>query len=176
MKRITKIMQAGTIPVPGNTMFGNIFNISGALGATENMIEKTYSVPLVSAEELSTMLQKQKSIVLFDTRTPEEYEKSHIAGGLLLPPQTPTDDFIKKYEALIREKTVVFYCSVGQRSSEFLNRVQKACRQAGAKECYNLRGGIFGWYNQGHPVVNADGETDDIHGYNALWGMMIKKR
>ena len=157
-------------------MFGNIFNASGALDATESMIEKTYPVPLVSAEELSAMLQKKKNIVLFDTRTSEEYEKSHIAGGMLLPPQTSTDNFIKKYGEQIREKTVVFYCSVGQRSSEFLNRVQKACREAGAEECYNLRGGIFGWYNRGHPVVNADGETDDIHGYNALWGMMIKNR
>ena len=157
-------------------MFGNIFNRSGALDITESMIEKSHPVPLVSAEELLAMLQKEQNIVLFDTRTPEEYEKSHISGALLLPPQTPTDDFIKEHGALIREKTAVFYCSVGQRSSDFLNRVYKACKATGAKECYNLRGGIFHWYNEGHPVVNGIGETDDIHGYNPLWGMLIEKR
>ena len=157
-------------------MSDNILNRSGALDATESMIEKNYPVPLVSAKELSAMLQKRENIVLFDTRTQEEYEKSHISGALLLPPQTPADDFIREHGEMMRERTAVFYCSVGQRSSDFLNRVYKACKAAGAKECYNLRGGIFRWYNEGHPVVNGTGETDDIHGYNPLWGMMIEKR
>lgn len=157
-------------------MSGNILTKSGALDATESMIEKSYPVPLVSAEELLKMLQKEQNILFFDTRTPEEYEKSHIAGAVLVPPQTPVDDFIREHGKLIREKTAVFYCSVGQRSSDFLNRVYKACKTAGAKECYNLRGGIFRWYNEGLPVVNGNGETDDIHGYNPLWGMMIEKR
>lgn len=157
-------------------MSDNILNRSGALDATESMIEKNYPVPLVSAKELSAMLQKRENIVLFDTRTQEEYEKSHISGALLLLPQTPADDFIREHGEMMRERTAVFYCSVGQRSSDFLNRVYKACKAAGAKECYNLRGGIFRWYNEGHPVVNGTGETDDIHGYNPLWGMMIEKR
>ncbi|MCG8343127.1 MAG: rhodanese-like domain-containing protein [Chlorobiales bacterium] len=157
-------------------MSDNILNRSGALDATESMIEKNYPVPLVSAKELSAMLQKRENIVLFDTRTQEEYEKSHISGALLLPPQTPADDFIREHGEMMRKRTAVFYCSVGQRSSDFLNRVYKACKAAGAKECYNLRGGIFRWYNEGHPVVNGTGETDDIHGYNPLWGMMIEKR
>ena len=93
-----------------------------------------------------------------------------------MTPQTATDDFIRENGEMIRGKTAVFYCSVGQRSSDFLNRVYKACKTAGAKECHNLRGGIFRWYNEGRPVVNGNGETDDIHGYNPLWGMMIEKR
>ena len=157
-------------------MSGNFLTRSGALDATESTIEKNYPVPLVSAKELSTMLQKEESTALFDTRTQEEYEKSHISGAVLVPPQTPTDDFIREHGEMIRGKTAVFYCSVGQRSSDFLHRAYKACKAAGAKECHNLRGGIFRWYNEGYRVVNGNGETDDIHGYNPLWGMMIKKR
>lgn len=157
-------------------MFSKSFSQSKALDATESRIEKSYSVPLVSVEELSEMLERKNNVVLFDTRTKEEYEKSHIEGALLLPPQTPTGDFTKEHGALIQGKTVVFYCSVGQRSSKFLNRVQKACRDARAEACYNLKGGIFRWYNEGHPVINEGGKTDDIHGYNPLWGMLIEKR
>ncbi|UZJ41816.1 rhodanese-like domain-containing protein [Prosthecochloris sp. SCSIO W1101] len=157
-------------------MLGNIINMQGALDATESMIEKSYPVPLISADELSKRLKKKENILLFDTRTSGEYAKSHIDGAVLLPPETPADDFIREHGGLIREKTVVFYCSVGQRSSNYLQRVYKTCKAEGAKECYNLRGGIFRWYNQGHPVVNENGETDDIHGYNPLWGMMIEKR
>lgn len=157
-------------------MFDSILNRFGALDATESMIEKNYPVPLVSSRELSAMLQTGKEIALFDTRTHEEYQKSHLPEAVLVTPQTTTDDFIREYGDSIRGKTVVFYCSVGQRSSDFLNRVYKACKTAGAKECYNLRGGIFRWYNDGHPVVNENGETDDIHGYNPLWSMMIEKR
>lgn len=157
-------------------MFGNIIDKQGALDVTESMIEKSYPVPLLSADELARRLKNKEKIILFDTRTAEEYAKSHIDGAVQLPPETPSSDFIREYGALIREKTVLFYCSVGQRSSNYLNRVYRACKAEGAQECYNLRGGIFRWYNQGHPVVNENGETDDIHGYNPLWGMMIEKR
>jgi len=157
-------------------MLGNLLSPSGALGATENMIEKKIPVPVISARELVVMLDAKESVILFDTRTGEEYEKSHIEGAVHVEPNTPTKAFIERYADTIRNKKLVFYCSVGQRSSEFLNRVQQECLDAGAIACYNLRGGIFRWYNEGHPVVDSRGATDNIHGYNPLWGMMVEKR
>ena len=149
---------------------------SGALDVMENLIDRSFKLPVVTAGELSEMLEKGEQPVLFDTRTKEEYDKSHIENALRVDPHTSSEDFLSRHTQQIRGKTVVFYCSVGQRSSDFLNRVHQACKDAGAIDCYNLRGGIFRWYNEGYPVVNDKGETDDIHRYNSLWGMMIEKR
>jgi 3-mercaptopyruvate sulfurtransferase SseA len=64
------------------------------------------------------------------------------------------------------------YCSVGYRSE----KVSEQLRQAGYQTVYNLYGGIFEWKNQGHPVVNAEGEpTERVHAYNRSWGVWLKK-
>ncbi|ASQ91218.1 sulfurtransferase [Prosthecochloris sp. GSB1] len=157
-------------------MFGNLFSGAGALEATAAMIERTWPLPTVTARELSAMLLKKTPVMLFDVRTREEYERSHIAEAELLEPGTGPDEFMRDYGGRVRGVTLVFYCSVGQRSSEMLARIRDRCLASGAVECYNLRGGIFRWYNEGFPVFDTKGETPDIHGYNALWGMMIEKR
>lgn len=160
----------------GATMFETIFSPSAALGVTESLIEKTFSLPVLSTKELSALLENKERLVLFDVRTQEEYAMSRIDGAIHLDPGTSANSFLEDYGGRIPGARLIFYCSVGQRSSEFLGRVHEACMQAGAKACSNLRGGIFRWYNEGRPVVNDEGETDDIHGYNAVWGMMIEKR
>ncbi|NTV99093.1 MAG: rhodanese-like domain-containing protein, partial [Chlorobiaceae bacterium] len=81
-----------------------------------------------------------------------------------------------RHLSLLAGRDIVFYCSVGQRSSELLARLESVCVKSGAKSCRNLRGGIFRWYNEGKPVVDAGGMTDDIHGYDPIWGMMLERR
>jgi len=40
----------------------------------------------------------------------------------------------------------------------------------------NLKGGIFRWYNEHHPIINDDGETNEIHPGNESWADLINKR
>ncbi|MCF8063345.1 MAG: hypothetical protein K9M82_12565 [Deltaproteobacteria bacterium] len=47
---------------------------------------------------------------------------------------------------------------------------------AGALSVLNLRGGLFRWYNEGHPVVDAQGETDDIYPFGPDWEHLVEKR
>ncbi len=157
-------------------MFDKLFNGPAALDLTALMIEKTFPLPTVSADELLALLKQDKPVVLFDTRTREEYERSHLENAENVDPDMRAETFMQTYGDRIPDRTVVFYCSVGQRSSEFLQRVLESCRTAGARECYNLRGGIFRWYNEGLPVFDSRGETHDIHGYNPLWSMMVERR
>jgi hypothetical protein len=49
-------------------------------------------------------------------------------------------------------------------------------RPRSSKSSRNLRGGIFRWYNEGKPVVDASGMTDDIHKFDPIWGMMVERR
>ena len=149
-------------------MFGSDWLLDAAI----MMIERTHRVENLATDELAAMLAGSEPPLLFDIRTAGEYEKSRIATAVRIDP----DNFASCYAALVTGRDLVFYCSVGQRSSELLERVESACRNAGAKSCRNLRGGIFRWYNEGRPVVDASGETDDIDGYDPIWTMMVYRR
>ncbi|MGH7494114.1 MAG: rhodanese-like domain-containing protein [bacterium] len=114
--------------------------------------------------------------LLFDTRAPAEYQTSHIRSAIQVDPQMPAADFIKIYGDTLKDKHVVFYCSVGYRSSIFALRVEAGALKAGARSVANLRGGIFRWYNEANPVVDVEGETDQIHPYDSFWGVLIRER
>lgn len=153
-------------------MFGSDWLLDGAI----MMIERIHRVDNLATEELAAMLAGPEPPLLFDVRTVGEYQKSRIATAMRLDPDTGTDDFAKLYGLLVEGRDTVFYCSVGQRSSELIERVENVCRNAGARSCRNLRGGIFRWYNEGRSVVDASGTTDDIDGYDPVWSVMVARR
>ncbi len=159
-------------------MLGNIVNASKALEAAVSLLEKTWPVNGLLPETLRSRLENNNNgaLLLFDTRSEDEYLTSHLKRAEHLDPGTKPEVFLNRYGTELPDKDVVFYCSVGQRSSELLQKLSGACRGSGATGCYNLSGGIFRWYNMGYPVYNENGETDDIHGYNAMWEMMIERR
>ena len=144
----------------------------------EKEIEKEYPITHVNINNLKEKLSSSDSseYLLFDIREKEEYDKSHIHSAIWIDPDMSGNDFIDQYGAKIKRKHLVFYCSVGKRSSIFVERVLKKALTANRETIANLRGGIFRWYNNGFPVVNANGETDDIHPYNVYWGQLIERR
>ena len=149
-----------------------------ALVAIEKTVALVHPVPNIAVEELKEKLASGDSakLVLFDTRRLEEYKISHIRLAIQLNPDMAAKDFIKKYGAEIKGKQVVFYCSVGYRSSIFVERVQERALAGGVLSLANLRGGIFRWYNEGNALVDQRGETDAIHPYDRFWGRLIKER
>ena len=153
-------------------MFGSDRLLDGAI----MMIERTHRTENLATDELAAMLAGPAPPLLFDIRKAEEYGKSHIATAIRVEPDTAPDDFAARYASIMAGRDTVFYCSVGQRSSELIERVESACVKAGAKSFRNLRGGIFRWYNEGRPVVDASGPTDDIHGFDPIWAMMVARR
>ena len=149
-----------------------------SLWLVEKRIDIKYSVANITHEELSEKLDSKEAAqyVLFDVREKEEYAVSHLASALQLDPGTSAEAFLKTFGPMIRGKNLVFYCSVGDRSSRMIERIRARALQAGALSVLNLRGGIFRWYNENHPVVNKEGVTDAIHPYDEEWGKLIEKR
>ncbi len=111
--------------------------------------------------------------IVFDVREKTEFEVSHLANAIQVDPEITTEDFLQQYQEQIGDKTVVFYCSVGQRSSELAERVDEVLNEKEFIEVYNLAGGLFEWHNNGLPMVNDNGETQLIHPYNRKWGKLI---
>ena len=104
--------------------------------------------------------------VLLDARAPEELAVSHLEGATRIDPDAPDIDSLE----ISRDARVVVYCSVGYRSAV----VAEALEAAGAKQVYNLRGGIFGWANEGRPIVRDGASIDAVHPYDAFWGHFLR--
>ncbi len=148
------------------------------LSALEKTVSSQIAVPNLAWRELKEHLSSSDSTryVIFDTRPPEEYDVSHLPRAVQVDPQLPAEQFLRQFGDALKNKNVVFYCSVGYRSSFFLQRVQKDLAKQGAKSASNLRGGIFRWYNEGNLVVDEHGPTDKVHPYDKIWGGLVKER
>ncbi len=148
------------------------------LAALEVLIESYFSVQQIETSLLAEKLQTADStgFLIFDTRRRDEYERSHLRTAIRVEPEMAAEAFIENNRKQIPGKQLIFYCSVGGRSSIFAERVKDKALALQAKSILNLRGGIFRWYNDGYPVFNAFGETDDIHPYNVIWEKLVKQR
>ncbi|MEO0618289.1 MAG: rhodanese-like domain-containing protein [Pseudomonadota bacterium] len=150
-----------------------------ALASIHRDIEKKYAqVSHVSGGELATMLaapEQADDIVLFDVREVGEHAVSHLDNAVQVKPGIWTSTFLKKHGSIIKGKTVVFYCSVGRRSSYAASYLQDALMKQGAKRVVNLTGGIFSWHNNRRPLKDADGKTALVHPYNSYWGRLVAR-
>jgi len=118
---------------------------------------------------------RNKFLVL-DSREVNEFAVSHIKGAKRVDPSIWHSVFMKKFAKAAKGKTVVIYCSVGERSSKLAKYVQKALMQEGAKAVYNLQGGIFKWHNdQRNLLIDKSGTTSFVHPYDKHWGQLVKR-
>ena len=149
----------------------------GSLSKIHTAIEASYNnVEHISAIEFEALDPAQT--IVFDVREPDEFQVSHLANAILLTPDTDMEDFIEDFGEQINGKRVVFYCSVGRRSSEFLSRLHNdpeadSLLDSGAGS-YNLEGGVFAWANSERELVDAEQQaTLKVHPFNAFWGQLI---
>ena len=136
-------------------------------GAYRTMLKTllSHSVPEMSIQEAA---RDSAGVVFLDARESREFEVSHIAGAI----PVGYDHFdVSLLPALDKDRPVVVYCSVGYRSEKITEKLLAA----GFKNVSNLYGGIFEWVNQGHPVVNQTGTTQEVHAYSRSWGVWLRK-
>lgn len=131
-----------------------------------NIAAEFAQVENISSDELLALPDEQ--LVVFDVRESEEYQVSHIEGAILIPPSLSAEEFMHDYGELLVEKQAVFYCSVGQRSSEYIARLQSIVPN---RDYRNLSGGLFNWINEKHSVVGKG-----VHPYNSYWGRLIEDK
>lgn len=144
-------------------LFSNAFS--------QNTIESTLdrfnneSVPYISVAEMKS----SGPAVILDTRELEEFEVSQIPGATWVGHDTFT---IENVLVNVPDKTtpIVVYCSVGVRSENIGEKLQKA----GYTDVKNLYGGIFQWKNEGNAVVDEEGNpTEKVHAFDKLWGKLL---
>lgn len=108
---------------------------------------KSSKVQEVSVEEVKKAIDKQENIILLDVRTPQEYEKAHIAGSILLP----LDTIYEKVTSFIPDKTqkIYAYCLSGSRSAEAV----KTMIDLGYTNIFTMSHGLLAWRAKRYPLV-----------------------
>jgi rhodanese-related sulfurtransferase len=105
----------------------------------------------ISPKELSALLSDgARTPVVLDVRQPEEFERGHLAGSLLLPlmelPQR-LSEFVSACGG--RDREVVVVCRVGQRSA----RAAEWLIAQGFSDVANLVGGLNAYSAEVDPTL-----------------------
>lgn len=146
-----------------------LFSISLNGQSIKKLLKKhnTESVAYASVE----MTKANPDFVLLDARELKEYKVSHIKNAI----HVGYDHFdLEKTTSKLADKnaTIVVYCSIGIRSENIAEKLQKA----GYKNIFNLFGGIFEWKNKLHIVVDSlNNPTEKVHTYSKEWSTWLKK-
>lgn len=112
----------------------------------------------VTVEEVGRLLERNR-VVLVDVREERERAVSWIPGSITAA----------EYEAdpaAWGDRTVVAYCTIGHRSSEYAQRMASEGRPVA-----NLTGSILSWAHAGGPLIGPDGPTHRIHVYGRAWDL-----
>jgi phage shock protein E len=98
----------------------------------------------ITAEDLNEKIERGADFLLLDVRTPAENASQAIEGSYLLPVQ----ELSARVAELPRDKEIVVYCRVGNRSafaSTYLARLGYNVK--------NLEGGIIAWSMTDHAAL-----------------------
>lgn len=155
--------------------WGHLIAPPSSLPAVERTIARAFADVrhLAPAEFANLTRQPAAKVLVIDVREEGEFAVSRIDGALRIDPAASAADVEAMIGARAAGADIVFYCSVGQRSSVLARRAQDALVRSGARGVYNLKGGIFAWRNGDRPVFNDAGPTRFVHPYDDRWGRLL---
>ena len=162
-----KILLLSFILIDLTSSFSQINSINNENKKYELLLKKiNKQFPQISSYDARKKIDNNKTIFL-DIRSAKEYSISHIKNAILI-------DFnkfdIKSIDSISKQDEIIVYCSIGSRSINIGEKLQKL----GYQNVKNLSGGLFHWININFPLVNNKGEkTIDIHGYSKEWSKWI---
>ncbi len=110
------------------------------------MFFNTYRCSNISPEDLGRMKDDGQDFFLLDVRTPGEHAEQAIENSYLIPIQ----ELAHRMHELPRDKEIVLYCRVGNRSAY-------ACAFLASRgyRVKNLEGGIMLWNISGNVSLKA---------------------
>lgn len=147
----------------------DIDRIHAGIAATHGNVEH------MTADDFSALGSDE--VVLFDVREPDEFAVSHLPDAVLVDPGMSVSEFAARFSDRLSGKRVIFYCSVGVRSSILAERVAKLVEALSGKTPVNLIGGIFRWRNEGLRLVTISGNSASaVHPYDDYWGRLVEDR
>jgi rhodanese-related sulfurtransferase len=114
-----------------------------AMSAGEHEVE-------VDPGEVAAWLGAGRELTLVDVREPYEREAGHIEGSRHIE----LTELSGRAGELERDRAIVFYCRVGNRSA-----MAAAAFRASGYEAYTMRGGLVRWAEEGRELSPRDGHV-----------------
>jgi len=93
----------------------------------------------LKSPDVKEVLKKNKSIVILDVRTPEEFAAGHLKGAKNIDIKQP--DAYSKLDKLNTKTTYLVYCRTNHRSGMAVEYMM----QKGFKKVYQMMDGFPGW-------------------------------
>lgn len=150
---------------------------TGRLASIDADLQRSFpDIGHVTTAKLAEWILQATDVVLVDVRSEEEFAVGRIGGAIRVSPGASARDVAARLREAAPGTNVVFYCSVGVRSSRLANRSRKGLMELGAAGVYNLSGGIFTWHEEARPLVDAQGPTRFVHPYDSNWGRLLSRR
>ena len=137
-------------------------------------LKQDFDIQHISIQEFKEL--SDSNTVIFDVRRPAEFKVSHLENAIHLDPSTAPGEFIQLHGDKLEGKTIIFYCSVGVRSSLMLSRLDSLLAQAEVKNAYNLEGGAFKWHNDNLNLTRNGESTRAIHPYSSFYARLVKDK
>ncbi|HEY5507824.1 MAG TPA: rhodanese-like domain-containing protein [Paludibacter sp.] len=100
----------------------------------------------VNSKQASTLLQKDKKLVVLDVRTAEEFNEGHIKGAVNIDIRQP--DAFSRIDKLNRNAKYIVHCRTNHRSGIAVDHMI----QSGFKNVYQMMDGFPGWEANKLPV------------------------
>ncbi len=91
-----------------------------------------------------------RSLVVLDVRTPEEFAAGHVPGAINIPHTELAARVAELDDA--RDRDIVVYCRTGKRAGEALGVLEKS----GFKRLLHLQGDYTRWSEEERPVVKTE--------------------
>ncbi len=102
---------------------------------------------IISSTKVQKLLEKEKSIVVLDVRTPGEFKAGHLKGAVNI--NIADRNFKAQIDKLEKtKKTYLVYCRTQNRSSSALRYML----QKGFKHIYLMSDGFSGWSRNKLPI------------------------
>jgi rhodanese-related sulfurtransferase len=126
----------------------------------DQIAKKFSKAPQVSIEEFLKWKASEKDVVLVDVREKREVKVSMLPGAI-------TKAEFERDRLKYKDHTVVAYCTIGYRSSDYVQKLVKNKTMA-----FNLRESLLGWAHRGLSFSNDDKETKKAHVYEEAWNFL----
>jgi rhodanese-related sulfurtransferase len=115
----------------------------------EGLNTKFSSVPHLSPKAVTDLQAAGTPVIFIDTRSKEENDVSMIPGSFTI------EEFESREQEFLSKNTkIIAYCTVGYRSSQYVEKVRKR-----GIDVSNLQGSILAWTHEGLPLVTKDKTT-----------------
>ena len=126
-------------------------------GMAQTISKKFKNAPQLSIEDFNSLKEKP---VLIDVREAKERAVSILPGAISL------EEF-KKNKSIYKDKMVVAYCTIGYRSSEYVENLKEEGFNA-----FNLSESILGWAHRGLDFEHQGQKTKRAHVYSEAWNFL----